>query len=409
MPKNKLWTKNFTTITISTAISMLGSSMSGFAVGIMVLDYTNSVLLYAVFSVLYTLPMIICPIIAGPWLDSISRKKAIYILDFFSAVMYAALSAFLYLDVFNYTILAIMALILGCVDSTYMVAYESLYPNIVPEGKMSKAYSISSMIYPLVSLMVPFAAFVYDKIGVLPIFVFNAVASLVAGIMETRIDIKETHVAENNQDKSFSRYIKDLKEGLAYLASEKGLMIITAYFFVSTLTGSASSTLILPYFKSNENLGVQLYTFVMGAALIGRLVGGGFHYLKKLPVKYKFFIALCVYFTITVIDASYLFLPVTLMIILNFTTGMLGVTSYNIRISATQNYIPAVKRARFNGVFQMLTALGGIVGQLIAGGLGDQIATRPLVVGFMAFNMLAVFFIMAANAKHVKKIYNVDI
>lgn len=408
MQKNRLWTKDFTIITLGTIISMLGNSMSGFAIGVMVLDYTDSVFLYALFSVIYSAPMIICPIFAGPLLDAIPRKKAIYTLDFISAFIFVLLSVCLYFDMFNYPLFAFMAFLIGGIDSIYMVAYDSLYPNLVSEGNMSKAYSISSMIYPLASLMVPVAAYIYGKWGLTPIFLFNAVSFLIAAVFETQIKVKETHSQENHE-KSFKRYRSDFREGIEYIKSEKGLMSITAYFFVTMLLGSAAGTLVLPYFKATESLGVQLYTFVMGAALIWRLAGGGFHYLKKLPAKYKFLIALCVYFSISVIEGVYLYLPIAVMIVLNFFDGALGVTSYNIRISATQNYIPDAKRARFNGVFQMILSFGGILGQLIAGGLGDYIPSRPLIAGFMGLNIFAVIFIMAMNAKHVSKIYNVDI
>ena len=36
----KLWTKNFTIITMGTVVSMLGNAVAGFAIGLMVLDYT---------------------------------------------------------------------------------------------------------------------------------------------------------------------------------------------------------------------------------------------------------------------------------------------------------------------------------------------------------------------------------
>ncbi len=37
---NKLWNRNFTIITIGTIVSMLGNSVSGFAISILVLDYS---------------------------------------------------------------------------------------------------------------------------------------------------------------------------------------------------------------------------------------------------------------------------------------------------------------------------------------------------------------------------------
>ena len=91
-----------------------------------------------------------------------------------------------------------------------------------------------------------------------------------------------------------------------------------------------------------------------------------------------------------------------------FCDGVLGITSYNIRISGTQNYLPDEMRGRFNGLFQMLCILGTIIGQLLAGVLGDKLPIRGIVAGAMAFNLLGVFFVMIPNGKHVRKIYNVN-
>ena len=42
-----LWTKDFTILTIGSVISMIGSSLSGFAIGLLALDETESTFLYA--------------------------------------------------------------------------------------------------------------------------------------------------------------------------------------------------------------------------------------------------------------------------------------------------------------------------------------------------------------------------
>ncbi len=44
-PVSPLWTRDFTIITLGSVISMLGNSMSGFALSLLVLDYTGSNLL----------------------------------------------------------------------------------------------------------------------------------------------------------------------------------------------------------------------------------------------------------------------------------------------------------------------------------------------------------------------------
>ncbi len=112
---NTLWTRDFTIITIGSVISMLGNSLVGFAMSLMVLDYTNSSMLYAIYMVLYTLPQLITPIISGAILDRFSRKKMIYTLDFISAVSYLIISITLLIGIFNFPMFSIIVLLLGLI------------------------------------------------------------------------------------------------------------------------------------------------------------------------------------------------------------------------------------------------------------------------------------------------------
>ena len=111
--KNTLWTRDFTIITIGTVVSMLGNAVSGFAIGLLVLDKTDSVMLYALFMVCYSLPRIVLPMIAGPYLDRFSRKRVIYSLDFLSAALYAIFFVLLLKGYFNYTAYLLISMLMG--------------------------------------------------------------------------------------------------------------------------------------------------------------------------------------------------------------------------------------------------------------------------------------------------------
>ena len=74
--KPTLWTKNFTILSLGTVVSTLGNAVSGFAICLLVLDYTGSTLLYAIFNVVYNLPKVIMPFLAGPYLERFSRAKS---------------------------------------------------------------------------------------------------------------------------------------------------------------------------------------------------------------------------------------------------------------------------------------------------------------------------------------------
>ncbi|MEG1050275.1 MAG: MFS transporter, partial [Oscillospiraceae bacterium] len=277
----------------------------------------------------------------------------------------------------------------------------------------------SSMIYPLASFMTPVAAVVYNIFGTLaPLFLFNAITFLLAAVCETRIDFDEKPSIAQNQSKgtTIKKYIEDFKGGIAYLKGEKGLMVMTAYFVVAMMAGGVGQTITLPFFKNNPQLFsnipidvVTLYTILTTFGVFGRLMGGMIHYKFKYPTNKKFAIALTVYFTICVLEMWQLYLPVPLMAASFFVGGILGVTSYNIRISATQSYVPDEVRGRFNGVFQMINTLGGMFGQLIAGVFGEIMPERTVIAGMMVINIIAVYCIMYKGREHVKKLYNREV
>lgn len=402
--KPRLWTRDFTIITLGTVVSMLGNAVSGFAISLLVLDYTGSVFLYTLYMVVYNLPRVLMPLVAGPYLDIYSRKRAIYTLDFISTGLYLGIYLLLRADLFSYGPFLGLCFIIGCIDSTYEVTYESLYPTLIPEGCFTKAYSVSSLIYPFSVVMIPVASFVYERVGLEPLFAFNAVTFFVAACFETRIRGGDTHVRAEH-----GSLAAEFRAGLAYLRSEPGLLLITAYFFFSMFTGSGANALWLPYFKSVPELGLDVYVWVMAAGVLGRLAGGVVHYRVSYNVKYKFAIALTVYVAVCFLEGGFVFAPVPLMLAMCFASGFLAVNSYNIRISATQSYVPDACRARFNGVFLMLTTSGSILGQLTSGLLGEFLPLRAIIAGMQVVSLVSAFAIIYRGRERVRPIYNREV
>ena len=402
-----LWTRNFTIITIGTVISMFGSALSNFAVGLLVLDYSQSTLLYALFMAASNLPRVVLPTLAGPYIDKFSRRKTIYTLDFLSTFIYMILAIVMMKGWFNYGILILCSLTLGAISSIYDVAYESFYPLLITEGNYTKAYSIQSTLDSLTMIMVPVSAFLYNVFGIVPLFIFDMITFLIAAILETQIKIEENHVLKENEKFSLNIYKKTFSEGMEYLKDEKGLMSIIKYFTVSTMAGGVFNVLMLPFFKSNFTNGEYIFTIVGGALFLGRIIGGSIHYKFKYPVHKKFAIALTVYTVLSVLDGALLFMPnIPIMCVMGFVGGLMGVTSYNIRISATQSYVPDNKKGRFNGMFQMCTTTGMLFGQFISGVLSEFMPERGIIVIFQTINLFAVFFFMYLNRNKVKLIYN---
>lgn len=419
-PSQGLWTWDFTIITVGSVISLIGGVLSSFAMSVMVLDYTGSVFLYALFNASYQVPMLVCTILAGPYLDRMSRKKMICRLDFLSAGLFAALFLLLRGGWFSYPVLLVFSLIRGSVDSVYMVAYDSLYPNLVAERNLSKAYAVSGVLQSVMMMAYPLGALAYDALGgVEPLFAINAVCFFAAACFERCVRHKETHMdAAPPADGlgALKRFGYDLRDGVDYIAGEKGLLAVTLYFMASNFVGGGAEGLHLPFFRSHAALyaawpiaAVTLYTIVAAFAEAGRVAGGLVQYVVKLPGSKKFAVAMTVYILINLMDGVILFLPIPMMAVVFFCYGMLGVTSYNIRIAATQSYLPDEKRARFNGAYQMLTSLGSLCGTLLAGSLAEILPERGVILMFSVIGLAAVWLFIFRRRKEVAAIYNREV
>ncbi len=406
-----LWTRDFTIITLGSVVSMLGNALSGFAMSLMVLDISKSTLLYAIYIAMYTLPQLFMPIVSGAILDRFSRKKTIYSLDFLSAFLYALMAAILATGWFSFPLFAVYCFLLGSIQSTYMVAYESFYPLLISEGNFQKAYSIASVLETLSAVMVPVSAFLYRKIGLSPLLAINALCFLIAAIMETQIRADEQYLVTQRETrdhdlKASKQMLRDIREGFAYLRSEKGLLAIALYFAFSAITGGVSTVIVLPWFKSVYENGEYLYMLVWGMALLGRAIGGMVHYRVNIPPKYRYGTALAVYIVISVLEGVYLFTPIPVMMALCFIVGIGGITSYTIRISATQSYVPDERKGRFNGAFNMISTAGALLGEVLAGGLTLLMPERVVLLGAMLLCALAAIVFIGGGREHVAYIYN---
>ena len=406
-PLNKLWTRNFTIITIGTAVSLFGNAIAGFATGLLILDYTGSVFKFAIYMILYEAPRIFMPTLAGPFLDKFSRRRTIYTLDFISAAIYGVFGFILMQGEIGFLPLVLGAASLGAIGSVYQVAYDSFYPMLITEGNMGKAYSISSTLESMMMVVTPLSVFLYHQIGIAPLFFINMVCYFIAAVFETRIKVEEKYVIGENETFGLRQYKKTFDEGVEYLKSEKGLLAIAVYFMFSAFSGGGHMIIGLPYFRDTYGVrGEYIFILVMAFEMVGRVIAGGFHYLHRISKERKFIVAFIVYLYIAIVGGVHLYFPIPLMLVLMFSMGAMAMTSYNIRISTTQHYIPDDKKGRFNGTFQMMHTFGMMAGEFISGAMGDYMDKRLVVVLFSVVEFTAAWLIMFRSRKHVSKIYN---
>ncbi|HOI47266.1 MAG TPA: MFS transporter [Bacilli bacterium] len=407
----KLWTKNFSIVAIGSFISALGSASAGIGFGILIYTETKSPLNLAIFTIANIIPRVITNFLVGPFVDRNSRKKIIVTIDYIYAILFSIIALVLFQGYFNVLVFTIVGSVFAILDTLYQTAFMSLFPEVISEGNHSKAYSISSLIWPIsAAIMAPIAAYFIENFtfGVAILMSFNAITFLVTATIELGINLEEKL---NTKKTTRLQFIEDIKEGIKYYKVEKGILGIGILFSAFAFVYAAQDLLRMPYFVNSETLTLQHFSFIISAGAIGRMIGGVIHYAFKYPASKKFLIAVSVYITVEILSGTMLFMPYPVMIAFSFIVGLLSVTSFNIRMTATQLYIPSHMRGRINSTQTLLWNIGTILGCLIIGFIAtySTIDYRLILLGVTSVSLGAVFLIPIRMKEEFKKIYNRDV
>ncbi len=402
--KQTLWSKNFTIITLGTIVSSIGSVALNLVLSYVVFTETESTFLSGLFGSVSLIPSLLLPLIFSTYLDRIPRKPVIVILDFLSGCLMFIFGFYILKNNFNFIAYLLFSLLQSCISSVYSIAYESLYPHLIPEGMSQKGYTISGMIYPTVTIIAsPLGSLLYTKVGIAPIILIYGILLWIASFFEHFIEIKEE---TSIHDFDFKQYLDDMKSTITYLKEEKGIRNIYLAMPFSQGFSEGSEPLIMAYFSTTPHLGITLYSFFTVAQFVGRFFGGIVNYKVEYPKDKRFSICYFVYIFYSLMDALLLFLPYPFMLLDRAITGFCGINSATLRASSVQNYIPDDKRAKLNAFMNVFTTLASMLFKLIFGALGEFISIKTLMVVGAFATILVYHFFLYRNKEYIKPIYN---
>ena len=385
--KKTLWTADVVRITLATSLGAAGGILSSFALSFLVFDETGSTLASALVLATSLLPGAVLPLLIAPLMDRHARKPFLVGGDAVNALLYALAGIYLLRCQFSYTVYLGFSLLLACLGAFDELAYSSFYPLLLPEGMEEKGYTVSSMLYPVLKvLMMPVAAVLFNTLGVARLLLIQSALSLLAALIESRITVRET--PRGGGRFSLRVWWGDLREAAAYLKKEKGLRALYDYMAVTNGMAAGYSPLLIAFFRTAPGFTAAMYSFFSVAEFAGRSLGGVVRYRYTLPENKRFSFIFFVYQTYELMDVLLLWLPYPLMLANRAACGFLGINSATIRQAAVQRYLPDHLRARVNAYESMLVTAASAVLSLAVGLLGEVMDYRLCISLCAAMAML---------------------
>lgn len=266
--------KNLGLFIIGKLISVFGSAIYTFAIGLYVLKQTGSGFSFALTLFVGLIPTIIFSPVAGYMSDRFDKKKIVVFMDFANGMMFLILFVLTLKFELNQPMIYISTFMTTVFTTFFGIAFEAAKPNLVADEKLMSINSLSKVIDSTALILAPvLGGLIFAFTDIKTFILINAVCFIFSAGIETMINfnynIKST--VEINDDGGF---VEDIKDGLTYIRKSSEIVKMINVLVILNFFISFSVTVPLPYIINNLlNLSSNQYGIIQGAFPVGMILG----------------------------------------------------------------------------------------------------------------------------------------
>lgn len=268
LPDKKMST--FVIILIGELISMLGSGLTGFALGVWIFDQTGKATPFAITVLFANLPQILLAPLAGSLADRWNRRLMMILADI-GAALTTLLAVFLLsigkLDVWTIYIIAALGSVFGAFQET---AFQASVVTLVPKKDLARANGMAQTTQAVTMLVTPvLAGVLFGLIGLQGIMTIDFITffAAIAALLVVRIPQPKLDAGSNQKANAW----EDAKLGWNYVRVRTGLLGLMLFFMMVNFMLNFSAVLTGPLVLSTHNAAVLGTIQMFGG--IGMLVG----------------------------------------------------------------------------------------------------------------------------------------
>ncbi len=283
MQTSTAWRLRFFTFWSAQAVSMIGSSLTQFALVWWLTEKTGSATILATSTLVAMLPGIVIGPIAGVLVDRWNRKRVINIADGVSALVAFILALLFWQNLIEVWHIYVAMFVRSVAGSFQFPAVQSSTSLMVPDDQLARVQGLNQMLQGISMIVAPpLGALLLSLLPFASIMAVDIFTALLAIVLVLIIRIPQPQQADSKPNTLRSVW-QDFRQGVQYIFSWPGLigiMIISS--LLNLLLTPAFS--LMPILVTNHLQGgaVQLAwintTFGVGVIIGGALLGiwGGF-------------------------------------------------------------------------------------------------------------------------------------
>lgn len=267
-------------------VSLFGSNIYTFAIGLYILKITGSGVGFALNLVLSILPLIFINPIAGVFTDRINKKKIVVGMDFLCGVLMLLLLLYGSIWGLGVNALYLTTFLMNVFSNFFSITVEASKPNVVSQEKLLKLNSISKIIDSSAMILGPaIGGIIYGFVDIKIFILINGISFISSAISECFIDFdyNRSEILIKSEDS-----IKDsFMEGYLYLKNNKKLLKVFSTFSGVSFFLGLGVLVPIPYIINNilkyssKSLGI-----IQSGLPLGMIIGAVI--IKKIISKISF-------------------------------------------------------------------------------------------------------------------------
>lgn len=262
-------TRAFLRIWTGLTVSLLGSALTAFALGVWIFQSTSSTTRYALVMFFTAVPPLVLLPLAGPVIDRVPRKRLLVLCDVTAAFATAAVCLLSWRGALTLAWACAIVTVIAAASALQVPTYLATVTLLVPSEQLGRASGLTQLGQALSSIAGPLLA------GALVVAIgLSGIAAIDVATFAFSIAMLLTTTIPGAAPSGRARpsYLRDLPFGWRYITRHAGLLALLAMFLAVNFFAEIASVLFTPFVLSFS--GPTALGQVLSFGGVGLLAGG---------------------------------------------------------------------------------------------------------------------------------------
>lgn len=256
------------TLLVTQAISIIGTRMTGIAIGIWIFQRTGQAMDLLLIPFFSEMPQLLFGHYLGALIDRFRRKVVLIVSDLGQALGTWILILLIITGWFEVWHLYIIVFLQGVFSAIQVPAVDATITMLTDEVNRSRVNGIKELLFPTASIVAPVVAgIIYVQLGIQGVVAIDLISFLIGSFVVAFMRFPEIIPAQEETVR------ESVKVGMAYLLKKKALIYLILYVAMINFLLNGPLELVIPYILSLT--GDEMILSVMMSVMSGAAFAGG--------------------------------------------------------------------------------------------------------------------------------------